>query len=61
MTKFSPNIAQISKPLRGLLSSKNAWIWEAPQEESFAKLKEDIFLSIEYWDSMTHQQVPKLV
>ena len=42
MTKFSPNIAQISKPLRELLSTKNAWTWEAIQAESFTKLKEEI-------------------
>ena len=42
MGKFSPNIAQISKPLRELLSTKNAWIWGAAQEDSFNKLKEEI-------------------
>ena len=29
MTKFSPNIAHISKPLRELLSTKNSWSWES--------------------------------
>lgn len=42
MTKFFPNIAHISKPLRKLLSTKNAWTWEAIQEDSFIKLKEEI-------------------
>ena len=42
MTKFSPNIAQISKPLRELLSTKNAWTWEAIQEAAFIKLKQEI-------------------
>ena len=42
MSKFSPNIAQISKPLRKLLSSKNTWTWTASQEESFIKLKQKI-------------------
>jgi len=42
MTKFSPNIAQIFKPLRELLSSKNAWSWEVTQENSFSKLKAEI-------------------
>ena len=42
MMKFSPNIAQISKPLRELLSTKNAWTWEAIHEDSFIKLKEEI-------------------
>ena len=31
MSKFSPNIAHISKPLRELLSTKNLWIWEVSQ------------------------------
>ena len=42
ITKFSPNIGQISNPLRELLSSKNAWTWEVTQENSFSKLKEEI-------------------
>jgi len=42
MSKFSPNIAQISKPLHDLLSTKNSWVWSIPQEESFRKLKEEI-------------------
>ena len=41
MSKFSPNIAQISKPLRDLLSTKNSWAWTDSQEESFRKLKEE--------------------
>ena len=42
MSKFSPSIAQISKPLCDLLSTKNSWAWIAPQEECFRKLKEEI-------------------
>ena len=42
MTKFSPNIAHLSKPLWELLSTKNVWTWTDTQEESFNKLKEDI-------------------
>lgn len=42
MTKFSPNIAQISKPLRELLTTKNAWTWEAIHEDSFIKLKDEM-------------------
>ena len=33
---------KISKPLRELLSSKNAWSWEVTQENSFSKLKAEI-------------------
>jgi len=42
MGKFSPNIAQISKPLRALLCTKNAWTWEATHGNCFNKLKEEI-------------------
>ena len=41
ISKFPPNIAQIFKPLRELLSSKNAWTWTASQEESFINLEEE--------------------
>ena len=42
LSKFSPNIAHISKPLRDLLSTKNSLTWEATQSESFNKLKSEI-------------------
>ena len=43
MSKFSPNIAHVSKPLRDLLSSKVAWTWAHLQDETFHKLKEEIY------------------
>ena len=42
MSKFSLNIAQISKPLRELLSSKVTWRWTLLQDDAFHKLKEEI-------------------
>ena len=42
MSKFSPNIAHISKPLRELLSSKTSWTWTADQEEAFIQLKKEV-------------------
>ena len=36
--KFSDKIAEVSKPLRDLLSTKNSWVWESPQKESFKAL-----------------------
>ena len=42
MGQFSPNIAHISKPLRELLSTKNAWMWTVAQEESFNKLRKEL-------------------
>ena len=40
--KFSPNIAELSKPLRELLSDKKAWLWTPVQDEAFAKLKQEL-------------------
>ena len=39
MTKFVPNMADITKPLRDLLSTKNQWTWGCAQEEAFTKAK----------------------
>ena len=33
--KFSPYVAELSAPLRKLLSTKNAWLWGPEQETSF--------------------------
>ena len=38
--KFSPNLTDITKPLRDLLKKENAWTWNANQEEAFQKLKQ---------------------
>ena len=40
LSKFSPNLAQETKPLRDLLSKKNQWTWGNPQEIAFTKLKQ---------------------
>ena len=42
MNRFSPKIAELSQPLRELLSTKKAWTWGPPQQESFEKLKAEI-------------------
>ena len=33
--KFSPHIADLSKPLRELLSTKKAWVWNHAQDTVF--------------------------
>ena len=38
--KYSRNIAEISQPLRELLSSKRSWLWEHLREQAFTHLKE---------------------
>ena len=40
--KFSPNIAQLSKPLPQLLSAKKAWFWPPTQDKAFTNLKRDL-------------------
>ena len=40
--KFSPNIAELTQPLRELLSSKRAWLWGPDQEQAFANVKEEL-------------------
>ena len=40
--KFSPNILEISQPLRELLSTKRTWLWGPDQERSFKQLKEEL-------------------
>ena len=42
LNKFSPNIAELSQPLRELLSPQKAWMWSAAHAEAFAKVKEEI-------------------
>ena len=42
MNRFSTKIAELSQPLRELLSAKKAWIWGPPQQESFEKVKAEI-------------------
>ena len=40
--KFSPNIAELSKPLQELLSAKKAWLWTPAQDKAFTNLKKEL-------------------
>ena len=40
--KFTSTIAEISQPLRELLSSKKAWLWGPPQDEAFERTKKEL-------------------
>lgn len=42
LNKFSPNVAQLSKPLRELLKSSTAWLWTPKHDEALNKLKQEI-------------------
>ena len=37
--KFSSKLAELTEPLRQLLSKKNSWSWGHPQDHAFAKVK----------------------
>ena len=40
--KFSPRIADLTQPLRELLSTKCAWLWGPEQEAAFDKVKDEL-------------------
>ena len=39
MSKFSPNLAEETQPLRELLIKKNDWVWGDPQQRAFDCIK----------------------
>ncbi len=41
LNKFSPNIAELSQPLRELLSPQKAWVWTDAHSEAFRRVKEE--------------------
>jgi len=42
--KFSPNLAEKSKPLRELLKGKNSWTWGPDQEQAFRDIKQENYI-----------------
>ena len=42
LSTFQPQIAELSKPLRDLLSSKSHWLWSDAQQQAFTALKESL-------------------
>ncbi len=40
--KFSPHLADLSKPLRELLSTRAAWVWDQSQDIAFQQVKEEL-------------------
>ena len=45
LSKFSPNLAQKTTPLRELLNKKNEWVWGEPQRQAFEDVKEALVMS----------------
>ena len=42
LSKFSPQLAEKTKPLRDLLSAKNQWVWGGSQQQAFDNVKADL-------------------
>ena len=42
LSKFTPNIASLTKPLREPLSTKKSWCWSHFQDEAFEKVKMEL-------------------
>ena len=42
LCKFTPTLAEKSKPLRDLLSKQNQWIWGDQQKQAFAAIKAEL-------------------
>ena len=40
--KFSPNLANLTQPLRELLNKKHTWLWGPDQERAFLRVKEEL-------------------
>ena len=40
LSKFTPHLSEITKPLRDLLSTKNQWTWDHAQKQAFSAVKE---------------------
>jgi len=40
--KFTPNLAQLTQPLRELLGKNTTWVWGPSQSEAFSLVKEEL-------------------
>ena len=40
--KFSSHLAELTQPLRELLSKRNAWLWGLTQDQAFAQVKDEL-------------------
>ena len=45
LSKFSPNLAEKTKPLHELLNKRNQWTWGEPQQTAFTEVKEALVTS----------------
>ena len=40
--RFTPRVAELTSPLRELLSTKNVWVWGKSQDQSFEAVKQEL-------------------
>ena len=45
LSKFSPNLADMTQPMRELLVKDRAWVWGEPQQQAFTRVKEALVAS----------------
>ena len=45
LSKFSPKLADLTQPIRELLSKDKQWVWGDPQSEAFRRIKEALTCS----------------
>ena len=45
LSKFSPHLSDMTKPIRELLVKEKAWVWDQPQRDALTKVKEAIAAS----------------
>ena len=56
--KFSPNLAEKTKPLQELLRKTNAWLWGPPQREAFEEVKKALTTAPVFaWFDPTHEAI----
>jgi len=42
LSKFTPHLSNVTKPLRDLLSNKNSWMWGPAQQDAFHTIKQQL-------------------
>ena len=49
LSKFLPDLAETTKPLRDLLSKKNQWVWDQAQRKAFQNVKSKLCSTPVLW------------
>ena len=57
--KFTPQPADLTQPLRGLLSKGNAWVWGPDQDKAFTQVKEELSKPTQCWPSTIPRHPPR--